>query len=185
MRLLLPAPPGLPRLTPLPVPLVREPRADAVGRERVPGAWSAGWSDLRGGCGRGCDARVHLSHIPEDSTAGTRAAATAIVSAAASAGLSIVADVSPNTARLLGDSPWELLRSIGVARVRIDFAFSVAQTHSIATVLPIALNASTLRAADCAPFVDIDVGVELMHNSTEPYCPEASSMRDPSAGVQL
>lgn len=101
-------------------------------------------------------------HIPEDSPAGARAAATAIVSAAASAGLSVVADVSPNTARLLGDSPWEFLRSIGVARVRIDFGFSVAEILSIAAVLPIALNASTLRAADLAPFADLDV--ELVHN---------------------
>ncbi len=101
-------------------------------------------------------------HIPEDSPAGARAAATAIVSAAASSGLSVVADVSPNTARLLGDSPWEFLRSIGVARVRIDFGFSVAEIRSIASVLPIALNASTLRAADLAPFADLDV--ELIHN---------------------
>lgn len=101
-------------------------------------------------------------HIPEDSPAGARAAATAIVSAAASSGLSVVADVSPNTARLLGDSPWEFLRSIGVSRVRIDFGFSVAEILSIAAVLPIALNASTLRAADLAPFADL--GVELIHN---------------------
>lgn len=101
-------------------------------------------------------------HIPEDSPSGARAAATAIVSAAASSGLSVVADVSPNTARLLGDSPWEFLRSIGVARVRIDFGFSVAEIHSIASVLPIALNASTLRAADLAPFADLDV--EFIHN---------------------
>lgn len=101
-------------------------------------------------------------HIPEDSPAGARAAATAIVSAAASAGLSVVADVSPNTARLLGDSPWEFLRSIGVARVRIDFGFSVAEIRQIAPVLPIALNASTLRADDLAPFADLDV--ELIHN---------------------
>ena len=66
-------------------------------------------------------------HIPEDSPAGARAAATAIVSAAASSGLSVVADVSPNTARLLGDSPWDFLRSIGVARARIDFRFSVPE----------------------------------------------------------
>ena len=32
--------------------------------------------------------------------------------------------------------------------MRIDFRFSVAEIHSIASVLPIALNASTLRAAD-------------------------------------
>ncbi|QKS87196.1 DUF871 domain-containing protein [Curtobacterium flaccumfaciens pv. flaccumfaciens] len=44
-------------------------------------------------------------HIPEDSPAGARAAAAAIVTSAASAGLSVVADVSPNPARLLGDSP--------------------------------------------------------------------------------
>ncbi|SDR08395.1 hypothetical protein SAMN02800687_3654 [Curtobacterium sp. UNCCL20] len=100
--------------------------------------------------------------IPEDSPAGARAVATAIVSAAASAGLSVVADVSPNTARLLGNSPWEFLRSIGVARVRIDFGFSVAEIRSIAAVLPIALNASTLRAADLEPFADLDV--ELIHN---------------------
>ncbi|WP_426725269.1 MupG family TIM beta-alpha barrel fold protein [Curtobacterium flaccumfaciens] len=102
-------------------------------------------------------------HIPEDSPSGARAAATAIVSAAASSGLSVVADVSPNTARLLGDSPWEFLRSIGVARVRIDFGFTVPEILSIAAVLPIALNASTLRAADLAPFADLDV--ELIHNS--------------------
>lgn len=101
-------------------------------------------------------------HIPEDSPAGARAAATVIVSAAASAGLSVVADVSPNTARLLGDSPREFLRSIGVARVRIDFGFSVAEIHSIASVLPIALNASTLRAADLEPFADLDI--EQIHN---------------------
>lgn len=101
-------------------------------------------------------------HIPEDSPAGARAAATAIVSAAASAGLSVVADVSPNTARLLGDSPWEFLRSIGVARVRIDFGFSTSSIRQIASVLPIALNASTLRAADLEPFADLDV--ELIHN---------------------
>ncbi|WP_123652949.1 MupG family TIM beta-alpha barrel fold protein [Curtobacterium sp. ZW137] len=96
-------------------------------------------------------------HVPEDSPAGARAAATAIVSAATSSGLSVMADVSPNTARLLGDSPWEFLRSIGVARVRIDFGFSVAEIRSIAAVLPIALNASTLRAADLAPFAHLDV----------------------------
>lgn len=101
-------------------------------------------------------------HIPEDSPAGARAAATAIVSAAASARLSVVADVSPNTARLLGDSPRGFLRSIGVARVRIDFGFSVVEIQSIASVLPIALNASTLRAADLAPLADLDV--ELIHN---------------------
>lgn len=101
-------------------------------------------------------------HIPEDSPSGARAAATAIVSAAASSGLSVVADVSPNTARLLGDSPWDFLRSIGVARARIDFGFSVPEILSIAAVLPIALNASTLRAADLAPFADLDV--ELIHN---------------------
>lgn len=100
--------------------------------------------------------------IPEGSPAGARAAATAIVSAAASAGLSVVAHVSPNTDRLLGDSPWAFLRSIGVARVRIDFGFSVPEILSIAAVLPIALNASTLRAADLAPFADLDV--ELIHN---------------------
>ncbi|RPE75704.1 hypothetical protein EDF28_3649 [Curtobacterium sp. PhB137] len=101
-------------------------------------------------------------HIPEDSPSGARAATTAIVSAAASSGLSVVADVSPNTARLLGDSPWDFLRSIGVARARIDFGFSVPEILSIAAVLPIALNASTLRAADLAPFADLDV--ELIHN---------------------
>lgn len=101
-------------------------------------------------------------HIPEDSPAGARAAATAIVSAAASSGLSVVADVSPNTARLLGDSSWDFLRSIGVARARIDFGFSVPETLSIAAVLPLALNASTLRAADLAPFADFDI--ELIHN---------------------
>ncbi|MFK4483291.1 MupG family TIM beta-alpha barrel fold protein [Curtobacterium sp. AB7] len=101
-------------------------------------------------------------HIPEDSPSGARAAATAIVSAAASSGLSVVADVSPNTARLLGDSPWDFLLSIGVARARIDFGFSVPEILSIAAVLPIALNASTLRAADLAPFADLDV--ELIHN---------------------
>lgn len=101
-------------------------------------------------------------HIPEDSPAGARAAATAIVSAAASSGLSVVADLSPNTARLLGDSPWDFLRSIGVARARIDFGFSVPEILSIAAVLPLALNASTLRAADLAPFADLDV--ELIHN---------------------
>ncbi|MCJ1715407.1 MupG family TIM beta-alpha barrel fold protein [Curtobacterium sp. VKM Ac-2922] len=101
-------------------------------------------------------------HIPEDSPAGARAAATAIVSAATASGLAVVADVSPNTARLLGDSPWEFLRSIGVARVRIDFGFSVAEIRAIAAVLPIALNASTLRAPDLAPLADLDV--ELIHN---------------------
>lgn len=70
-------------------------------------------------------------HISEDSPSGVRAAATAIVSDAASSGLSIVADVSPNTARLVGDSPWEFLWSIGVARVRIGFGFSVLQILSI------------------------------------------------------
>ncbi|TCU86057.1 hypothetical protein EDF48_103362 [Curtobacterium sp. PhB191] len=101
-------------------------------------------------------------HIPEDSPSGARAAATALVSAAASSGLSVVADVSPNTARLLGDSPWDFLRSIGVARVRIDFGIPVPEILSIAAVMPIALNASTLRAADLAPFADLDV--ELIHN---------------------
>jgi uncharacterized protein len=101
-------------------------------------------------------------HIPEDSPVGARAAATAIVSAATDSGLSVVADVSPDTARLLGDSPWDFLRSIGVARARIDFGFSVAEIRSIAAVLPIALNASTLRAADLAPFADLDI--ELIHN---------------------
>lgn len=101
-------------------------------------------------------------HIPEDSAAGARTAATAIVSEAASSGLSIVADASPNTARLLGDSPWGFLRSIGVSRVRIDFGFSEAEIRSIASVLPIALNASTLQAADLTPFADLDV--ELIHN---------------------
>jgi len=56
--------------------------------------------------------------IQEGSPSGARAAATAIVSAAASSGMSVVADVSPDTDRLPGDSPWEFLRSIGVARVR-------------------------------------------------------------------
>ncbi|MFJ3383389.1 MULTISPECIES: MupG family TIM beta-alpha barrel fold protein [unclassified Curtobacterium] len=101
-------------------------------------------------------------HIPEDSPAGARDTATSIVSAAAASGLSVVTDVSPNTARLLGDSPWEFLRSIGVSRVRIDFGFSVASIRQIAAILPIALNASTLRAADLSPFADLDV--ELIHN---------------------
>lgn len=100
-------------------------------------------------------------HIPEDSPAGARAAATAIVSGAAPAGLTVVAP-RPNTARLIGDSPWEFLRSIGVSRVRIDFGFSVAEIFPIASVLPIAVNTSTLRAADLAPFADLDV--ELIHN---------------------
>lgn len=101
-------------------------------------------------------------HIPEDSPAGARTTATAIVSAATAAGLAVVADVSPNTARLLGDVPWEFLRSIGVSRVRIDFGFSAAEVRRIASVLPIALNASTLRAGELAPFADLDV--ELVHN---------------------
>ncbi|MCA5923916.1 MupG family TIM beta-alpha barrel fold protein [Curtobacterium oceanosedimentum] len=137
-------------------------RADAVGRERVPGARSAGWSDLRGAAAAGATLAFTSLHIPEDSPSGARAAATAIVSAAASSRLSVVVEFSPNTARLLGDSPWEFLRSIGVARVRIDFGFSVPEILSIAAVLPIALNASTLRAADLAPFADLDV--ELIHN---------------------
>ena len=74
----------------------------------------------------------------------------------------VVADVSPNTARLLGDDPWAFLRSIGVARVRIDFGFPETAIRSIASVLPIALNASTLGHEDLAPFADLDV--ELVHN---------------------
>lgn len=73
-----------------------------------------------------------------------------------------MADFSPNTAPLLGDSPWEFLRSIGVARARINFGFSVPEILSVAAVLPIALNASTLRAADLAPFAHLDV--ELIQN---------------------
>jgi len=52
--------------------------------------------------------------------------------------------------------------------VRIDFGFLVAEIHSIAAGLPIALNAlnalnaSTLRTADLAPVADLDV--ELIHN---------------------
>jgi hypothetical protein len=63
---------------------------------------------------------------------------------------------------LLGDSPWDFLLSIGVARARINFGFSVPEILSIAAVLPIALNASTLRATDLVPFADLDV--ELIHN---------------------
>jgi len=100
--------------------------------------------------------------IPEDDPSSARSVAAAVVGAAASSGLAVVADVSPDTARLLGDSPWELLRSIGVARVRIDSGFSESSVLAIARVLPIALNASTLRAADLAPFADVDV--ELVHN---------------------
>lgn len=101
-------------------------------------------------------------HIPEDSPAGAREAAAAIVSAATDCGLAVVADVSPNTARLLGDEPWAFLRSVGVARVRIDFGFPNAAIRSIASVLPIALNASTLGHDDLEPFADLDV--ELVHN---------------------
>ncbi|TCK63122.1 MupG family TIM beta-alpha barrel fold protein [Curtobacterium sp. PhB136] len=97
-------------------------------------------------------------HIPEDSADKARAAAAANVSAATSSGLAVVADVSPNSARLLGDSPWGFLRSIGVARVRIDFGFSVAEIRSIAAVLPIALNASTLQAADLEPYIAPSAG---------------------------
>lgn len=68
----------------------------------------------------------------------------------------------PNTARLLGDSPWEFLRSIGLARARIVSGFSVPEILSIAAVLPIALKASTLRAAGLAPFTDLDA--EQIHN---------------------
>ena len=73
-----------------------------------------------------------------------------------------MADVSPNAARLIRDAPWEFLRSIGVARVWIDFGFSVTVIRAIASMLPIALNASTLRVADLAPLADLDV--ELIHN---------------------
>ncbi|MFJ4297619.1 MupG family TIM beta-alpha barrel fold protein [Curtobacterium sp. NPDC089689] len=101
-------------------------------------------------------------HIPEDSPSAARATSAAVVSAARKAGLAVLADVSPNTARLLGDDPWTFLREIGVARARIDFGFSESSIRAIADVLPIALNASTLRAADLEPFADLDV--ELVHN---------------------
>jgi hypothetical protein len=101
-------------------------------------------------------------HIPEDSPAGARTAATAIVSAATAAGLTVVPDVSPNTARLLGDEPWEFLPSIGVSRVRIDFGLSADGVQRIASVLSIALNASALGGGDLAPFADLDV--DLVHN---------------------
>lgn len=51
----------------------------------------------------------------------------------------------------------EFPRSIEVVRERIDFGYSVLQTLSTAAVLPIALNTSTLRAAELAPFADLDV----------------------------
>ncbi|WP_228505848.1 PTS transporter subunit EIIC [Curtobacterium sp. VKM Ac-1395] len=41
-------------------------------------------------------------------------------------------------------SPWNFLRSIKVARAPIDFRFSASAIRQIASVLPIALNASTL-----------------------------------------
>ncbi|PZF26534.1 hypothetical protein DEJ35_15615 [Curtobacterium sp. MCPF17_051] len=63
-------------------------------------------------------------HIPEGSPAEARAAATAIVSAAASSGLSVVTDVSPNTARLpairrgnsCGQSGWRGCASTSASR---------------------------------------------------------------------
>ncbi|MFJ2980729.1 MupG family TIM beta-alpha barrel fold protein [Curtobacterium sp. NPDC087082] len=137
-------------------------RVDAVGRDRVAGARSAGWSDLEAAAVAGATLAFTSLHIPEDSRSGAPPAATATVSAATSSGLSVVADVSANTARLLGVSPCDFLRSIGVARARIDSGFSVPEILSIAAVLPITLNASTLRAADLAPFADLDV--ELIHN---------------------
>ncbi|WP_395821124.1 MupG family TIM beta-alpha barrel fold protein [Curtobacterium flaccumfaciens] len=94
-------------------------------------------------------------HIPHNSPSGARAAATAIVSAAASSGQSVVADVSPDTARVLGDSPWEFLRSISVARARIDFGFSVPQIFSIAPSLPVGIDASRPRGAGLARFTDL------------------------------
>lgn len=101
-------------------------------------------------------------HIPEDDPATARATAGSIAAAARDAGLALVADVSPRIAGLLGDEPWTLLRDLGVARVRIDAGFDVEQMRAIASVLPLALNASTLRPGEAEAFRGTDV--ELIHN---------------------
>ncbi|MCS5510054.1 MupG family TIM beta-alpha barrel fold protein [Curtobacterium flaccumfaciens pv. flaccumfaciens] len=160
MRLLLPVPRGLLQPAPLPVLLGRRLRGNAVGRERVPGACSPGWPDVLGRSGGGCDARVHLvAHsggLPRRCSCRSDRLGCCVRWAVGRR------QFLPQHRSVAGIRRESSFRSIGVSRIRIDSGFSVAEIFPIASVLPIALIASTLRAADLAPFADLDV--ELIHN---------------------
>ena len=92
--------------------------------------------------------RVFTSfHIPETDRQDLRRTVGQILSKARSCGMDVVADISPQTADLLGLAavrPQELLR-LGITTARLDYGFSAEKAALFSNVMAIQLNASTLR----------------------------------------
>lgn len=92
--------------------------------------------------------RVFTSlHIPEADTAALRRELRALLQTARRRGLDVVADVSPQTAAILGvDSlqPQQLVE-LGITTARLDYGFDVRKTALFSRIMSIQLNASTVQ----------------------------------------
>lgn len=92
--------------------------------------------------------RVFTSlHIPEADTAALRRELRALLQTARRRGLDVVADVSPQTAAILGaDSlqPQQLVE-LGITTARLDYGFDVRKTALFSRVMSVQLNASTVQ----------------------------------------
>lgn len=88
-------------------------------------------------------------HIPEADASALRSELQCLLQKARQHGLDVVADVSPQTADLLGIcslQPQSLL-DLGITTARLDYGFTVRQTAMFSHMMNIQLNASTVQPA--------------------------------------
>lgn len=86
-------------------------------------------------------------HIPEAHTAALRQDITQLLRTARKYHMDVIADISPNTAKLLDINPANPLQFVnaGITTVRLDFGFSAEKAALFSRMMRIQLNASTIQ----------------------------------------
>ncbi len=102
-------------------------------------------------------------HIPEDDATVLRSRLKQLSEICAALDLDLMADISTDGfARLQIDyTDVAAVRTLGLAGMRLDYGFTMAEIAALTHVLPIALNASTLTLADLQALRD--AGADLTH----------------------
>lgn len=108
-------------------------------------------------------------HIPEANTNVLRQELHTLLAAARSYNMDVIADISPQTTALLGidiQQPQTLL-NLGITTARLDYGFSIEKTALFSRIMPIQLNASTLRSSDIQALQDASADfshIDCLHN---------------------
>jgi len=101
-------------------------------------------------------------HIPEESDIDLKSEMSEVFEACKTAGISIIADISPRTVEKLGLSSIEDLQNSALSHLRVDYGFENEEIIRLSKIFNVVFNSSTLLPAQLNEFKTLNADFTRM-----------------------